>query len=91
MCVGVPCVAARVGGVASMLRDRVEGLMFRRGDLDDLKDNVEHLLVDPEYSESLGRAAALRVRLISEPDMVAARTVEIYRSVIDSEGRRGVV
>jgi glycosyltransferase involved in cell wall biosynthesis len=87
MCVGVPCVAARVGGVASMLRDRVEGLLFRRGDLDDLKNKVERLLVDAEFSERLGHAAAVRVRSTSAPDTVASRTVDIYRSVMSSEGQ----
>jgi glycosyltransferase involved in cell wall biosynthesis len=88
MCVGVPCVAARVGGVASMLRDHVEGLMFRRGALNDLTGKVERLLVDTELSESLGDAAATRVRSSNEPDTVAARTVDIYRSIMESEGRR---
>jgi glycosyltransferase involved in cell wall biosynthesis len=88
MCVGVPCLAARVGGVASMLRDGVEGLIFRRGDLDDLTGKLERLLVDAELARTLGLAGAARVRAADEPMTVAARTIEIYRSVFDEACRR---
>ena len=88
MCVGVPCVAARVGGVASMLRDGVEGLIFRRGDVNDLVAKLERLLADPDFAESLGAAGAARVRAADEPSRVAARTVEIYRAVVDEVCRR---
>jgi len=88
MCVGVPCVAARVGGVASMLRDGVEGLIFRRGNLRDLTDKLERLLVDAEFARTLGLAGAARVRAADEPTKVAARTIEIYRSVLDDARQR---
>jgi glycosyltransferase involved in cell wall biosynthesis len=88
MCVGVPCVAARVGGVASMLRDGVEGLIFRRGNLRDLTRKLERVLVDPELARSLGLAGAARVRAADEPMKVAARTIEIYRSVLDDACRQ---
>jgi glycosyltransferase involved in cell wall biosynthesis len=88
MCVGVPCVAARVGGVASMLQDGVEGLIFRRGNLRDLTAKLERLLVDAEFSRRLGLAGAARVRTADEPMKVAARTIEIYGSVLDDACRR---
>jgi glycosyltransferase involved in cell wall biosynthesis len=88
MCVGVPCVAARVGGVASMLRDGVEGLIFRRGDLRDLTSKLERLLVDADLARRLGLAGAARVRSADEPAHVAARTMEIYRTVLHDACRR---
>jgi glycosyltransferase involved in cell wall biosynthesis len=88
MCVGVPCVAARVGGVASMLQDGVEGLIFRRGDIRDLTSKLERLLVDAELARRLGLAGAARVRSADEPAKVAARTIEIYRAVLDDACRR---
>jgi len=88
MCVGVPCLAARVGGVASMLQDGVEGLIFRRGNLRDLTDKLERLLVDAEFARTLGLAGAARVRAADEPTKVAARTIEIYRSVLDDACQR---
>jgi glycosyltransferase involved in cell wall biosynthesis len=88
MCVGVPCVAARVGGVASMLRDGVEGLIFRRGDLHDLTNKLERVLTDAEFARTLGLAGAARVRAADEPMKVAARTIEIYRTVLDDACRR---
>jgi len=88
MCVGVPCIAARVGGVASMLRDGVEGLTFRRGDLRDLTDKVERVIVDTEFATKVGMAGAARVRSANEPASVAARTIDIYRSVIEDARRQ---
>jgi glycosyltransferase involved in cell wall biosynthesis len=88
MCVGVPCVAARVGGVVSMMRDGVEGLIFRRGDVEDLAAKLERLLGDPDFARSLGAAGAARVRTAGEPSRVAARTMEIYSAVVDQACRR---
>jgi glycosyltransferase involved in cell wall biosynthesis len=84
MCMGVPCVAACVGGVASMLRDRVEGLLFRRGDLDGLKTRLERVLVDAELAGRLGAAASARVRSTSQPDDVARKTIGIYDAVMSA-------
>ena len=88
MCVGVPCVAARVGGVASMLRDGVEGLIFRRGDLRDLASRLERVLLNPELARTLGLAGAARVRSANEPAHVASRTIEIYGTVLNEACRR---
>jgi glycosyltransferase involved in cell wall biosynthesis len=88
MCVGVPCVAARVGGVTSMLRDGIEGLIFRRGNLQDLRNKLERLLVDPELARSVGLAGSARVRLAGDPSSVASRTIEIYRTVLVNACRR---
>src|SRR5262249_36928826 len=43
MAAGVPCVAASVGGVRSMLRNGVEGLLFNRGDASALARQLERV------------------------------------------------
>jgi glycosyltransferase involved in cell wall biosynthesis len=71
-----------------MLRDGVEGLIFRRGDLHDLTNKLERVLTDAEFARTLGLAGAARVRAADEPMKVAARTIEIYRTVLDDACRR---
>jgi glycosyltransferase involved in cell wall biosynthesis len=81
MAVGVPCVAARVGGVPSMLRNGKEGLLFRRGDVDALQQQLARLLDDGILAARLGRAGAERARTTCRPEDVARSVVRMYEDL----------
>jgi glycosyltransferase involved in cell wall biosynthesis len=85
MAVGAPCVAARVGGIPSMLRDGVDGLLFRRGDVEGLRRQLTRLLDDQEVALRLGRAAAERARATCNPEEVAASTLRMYEELAGLE------
>jgi glycosyltransferase involved in cell wall biosynthesis len=78
MAVGTPCVAARVGGIPSMLRDGREGLLFPRGDVEGLERQLARLLRDRDLASRLGRAAADRARATCQPADVAKATIRMY-------------
>jgi glycosyltransferase involved in cell wall biosynthesis len=78
MAAGVPCVAASVGGVRSMLRNGVEGLLFSRGDADALARQLERVLDDADLASRLGHAAAVRARATCRPEEVARDTIRMY-------------
>jgi L-malate glycosyltransferase len=54
---GLPVVSTNVGGVPSMLRHRIDGLLVADNDADALADQVIQLLVDPALARRLTESA----------------------------------
>lgn len=82
MLVGAPCVAARVGGIPSILRDGFDGLLYHDRDPYALVGAIRRLLVDGNLASSLaasGREAAHRRH---DPASVANQLVDTYRDVV---------
>jgi len=52
-----PVVASRVGGIRSIIKDNSTGLMFERGNPDDLAEKVGTILEDREHSLEFARRA----------------------------------
>lgn len=89
MCVGVPCVASTTGGIASMIEDGQNGLLFETGNLRQGMSQIARVLKDREFAEKLGRNARQVARVRHDPQAICRRTLEIYRSVIvDWSSRR---
>jgi glycosyltransferase involved in cell wall biosynthesis len=91
MLAGAPIVASYAGGIPSMLATGEEGLLVPRGDAPALAGAVHALLDDPGLAARLGRAARERARRRNDPERIADRTLEIYRTVIAAaqDGRAG--
>jgi glycosyltransferase involved in cell wall biosynthesis len=83
MLVGVPSVASRTGGIPSLMKDGEEGLLVRRGDALALALAIKGLLDDRDLAARLGAAARMTARVRSDPGRIAARTLDVYRAVID--------
>ncbi|MDX6218158.1 MAG: alpha-maltose-phosphate synthase [Frankiales bacterium] len=84
MACGTAVVASRVGGIPEVVDDGVSGFLVDLGDGFDerLAQAVVPLLEDPARAAELGTAG--RKRAVSDFgwDAIAARTVEVYRSVL---------
>ncbi len=52
----LPNLAYRAGGVASVIRHQVDGLLVRCGDLEGLARSIHHLVEDAPLRERLGQA-----------------------------------
>ncbi|HXV94385.1 MAG TPA: D-inositol-3-phosphate glycosyltransferase [Pseudonocardia sp.] len=76
--VGTPVVAAAVGGLTTVVRDGVTGLLVDGHDPEDYARAVQRLARDTAYRDQLGAAAALRAREFAW-EQTADRTVEVYR------------
>ena len=67
-------VASRVGGIADVVEDGVQGVLVEPGDVDALADALARVLSDRALAERLGAAARGRYRVWhSTPDEYAAR------------------
>jgi glycosyltransferase involved in cell wall biosynthesis len=74
---GVPVVAGRSGGVASIVKDNTTGLLSREGDYVEFGNAVATLLDDPSRRQAMAKAAADSAE--REHDITrAAKTVDGY-------------
>jgi glycosyltransferase involved in cell wall biosynthesis len=73
MAAGRPVVATRVGHVASIVDDGVEGFLVTPGDIGTLAERLTRLLTRPELAASMGQAA--RTRAAAHDVAVIARTL----------------
>ncbi|KPK98825.1 MAG: hypothetical protein AMJ95_02470 [Omnitrophica WOR_2 bacterium SM23_72] len=46
-----PVLASRIGGIPELVDDGVNGLLFTPGDINDLKEKIEHILSHPDKLE----------------------------------------
>ncbi len=84
MLLGTPVVAARVGGIPSMITDRKEGLLYTGNNVEELAQTVIELWKDESMlpmSGRLAKAAVLRARAAHDPETNFNRLKEIYREI----------
>jgi glycosyltransferase involved in cell wall biosynthesis len=89
MLVGAPCVAAFVGGVPSLVRDGVEGLLYHDADPYALAGKIDRLLGDPALAVRLGARARETALRRHDPQRVAQQAVDAYRDVLSRRRERG--
>jgi len=82
MLMGLPCIAANVGGVPSLVRDGEDGLLYHDRDAYMLADRIAQLLNDRPLAGRLGAGARRTALARHDREQIARRTVEIYRQVI---------
>jgi len=76
--VGTPVVAAAVGGLTTVVRNEVTGLLIGGHDPEDYARAIERLAVAPAYRDRLGAAAAERAQHFAW-ERTADLTLDVYR------------
>ena len=79
---GVPVVGSRLGGIAELVRDGVDGLLFSPGDVLGLAAAVRQLVEQPSRLASL-RAGLRRPRTMGD---LALETATVYRTLLAEHG-----
>jgi glycosyltransferase involved in cell wall biosynthesis len=62
MAMELPVVVTRVGGVAELVRDGIDGFFVPAGDPGAIADAIERLCADPERARQMGRTGSRHVR-----------------------------
>ncbi len=83
LALGCPIVAANVGGIPEIVRDDVNGLLHRASDPVDLASKIIRLMKAPKMAAALGQQGAIDCQRSYYPEVIAARTVDFYRRVIE--------
>lgn len=75
----VPVIGSQLGGTPELIRDEVSGLIFRAGDVADLRSKMQRLLDDPDLLGRL-RQGVQPVKTMSEN---ALELEAIYQQLVD--------
>lgn len=78
---GKPVVSSAVGGIVDYLRHNINGLIYKPGDLEALRMNVEELLLNPEKAKTLGLAGQQTALEQFDINIVAATLIEALKEV----------
>lgn len=81
MAAGRPVVASRLGQIADLVRDGIDGVLVNPGDRSGAASAVLALASDPERCRAMGRAAADRCRDRFSWDATARRILDLVREV----------
>jgi glycosyltransferase involved in cell wall biosynthesis len=74
---GVPVVASRRGGLPEIVQDRVTGLLFENGDVQQLAQHLRTFLSDAELRNNMGRKARERATSLFGRDRFVREFCEI--------------
>jgi glycosyltransferase involved in cell wall biosynthesis len=80
LAVGTPVIATRVGGVAEVVEDDVNGLLVGVGDVDGVAAAIRKYFADPELRERLRRNAAPSVKAYSGDRLLAVVADRLERA-----------
>ena len=78
---GVPVVASRIGALAELVEDGVNGLLFAPGNAVDLAAKIDRLWRDADLCRRLGRAAREKVARICSADAHAQTLLPVYAAL----------
>ena len=81
MLLGVPCVAADVGGVRDMLADGAEGRVYTSGDVSTLAKYIMELFAMEDRAADLGQAARAHARKTHDPEKNLEDLLAIYEKL----------
>jgi len=82
LCCGRPVVASDVGGIYSVIKDGITGLMVPPKDPEALADAVLRLLEDREFADRLARNGQEMVRAHFTLEEVAKKVERVYQEVL---------
>ncbi len=82
MACGVPAIATHVGGVAELIHDGIDGLLFEVGDVDAMAHAANALLADPTRLGTMAKAARKTAQDHFCASSVIAKYEAFYRRVL---------
>ncbi|SFC17322.1 glycosyltransferase [Butyrivibrio sp. YAB3001] len=81
MLLGMPVVAARVGGIPSLIQGNKECQFFEKGDVKGLAEAILQIWDEPVIAAVYGDNARKRALVTHDPEINYKRLLEIYRDI----------
>ncbi|MCJ7523931.1 MAG: glycosyltransferase family 4 protein [Candidatus Aminicenantes bacterium] len=84
---GIPVVAARIGGLPELVIDRETGMLFTAGSSAELHDKIMLLLKNPDLGRELARKARLHLEQNFHPDVHIEKLLHLYQELIEANAK----
>ena len=84
MASGRPIIASNVGGIPEVIEDGVTGLLFRRGDAQDLADKIIKVLNDNKLARTLAFNARKLVKERYSWTVIANKVEDLYEKTLNN-------
>jgi len=82
MACGTPVIASRVGGIPEVVINGVNGILVDPGSIEQLRNALEYVLLDPSYRSKLSKVAQDIVRRNFSWNNIAKRYYELYKTLL---------
>ena len=82
MLLGVPLLAANVGGIPSLVQSGKDGLLFDKGNVEMLADQIISMWDEPVISAVYGDNASKHARETHDANANYERLIEVYESIV---------
>lgn len=83
MLLGVPCLAAKVGGIPNMLEESQDGMLFAAGDVKALADRIVEMLQKEELARQYGINAKRHAYRTHDADVNYRHLLAIYEDIVE--------
>jgi glycosyltransferase involved in cell wall biosynthesis len=83
MALGMPVIATNVGGMNSMITDKVDGVLVQEGEPYTLAAAIVNLINNYEYAKLLGTNARKRSLERHDPEQIAKQLISIYETILN--------
>lgn len=77
------CIAANVGGVATMFKDGESGILFQAEDVDGLAAQLARVIGDESLRAQLGENASKHAREAFSKQTYFSKTIDLYREMLN--------
>ncbi len=83
MCMQLPLVASRAGGIPEVVEDNITGLLFPSEDLAAFTKALLSLAGDPETRQRMGQAGKERINMLFSPQARAQQFIALYNTLLN--------
>lgn len=81
MSINLPVIISDAGGLPELVNDKKDGLIFKKGNTDDLINKLEMLLTNPKVYQEIGKNNKQKVIKSFSYNKMLESTIEIYQSL----------
>jgi glycosyltransferase involved in cell wall biosynthesis len=86
MSMGRPVIASRIAGLADVINDGENGFLVPPGDVEALRESIQHLVDDPALRQRLGQGASRRAQDFRS-SVVVPRIEAVYEELLQTKAR----
>jgi len=79
--IGIPAIGTRIYGISDAIEENVTGLLFEKGNVDQLVEKMSLFTQEPETRKAMGKNAQERVQSLFSREKVTSAWVDFYTSL----------